>query len=92
MFVALSHRLLCWPVLRALRLRGKCLDSVLVVGNDAEAASVAVRLRAHPEFGFRVCGLMAEKKPMMVVAGEVPVLGRRRRRYGWHAVWGRPGR
>ncbi len=73
-FVALSHRMFA-GTLRALRLRGKCLDPILVVGNDAEAASVSMRLQEHPEFGFRVCGLMAEKKPAMVAAGEVPLLG-----------------
>ena len=73
-FIALSRRLFA-GTLRAMRLRGRCLDPVLVVGNDAEAASVAKRLQEHPEFGFRVCGLMAEKKPAMVAAGDVPVLG-----------------
>jgi exopolysaccharide biosynthesis polyprenyl glycosylphosphotransferase len=73
-FVALSRRLFA-GTLRAMRLRGRCLDPVLVVGNDAEAASVAMRLQEHPEFGFRVCGLMAEKKPAMVAAGTVPLLG-----------------
>jgi exopolysaccharide biosynthesis polyprenyl glycosylphosphotransferase len=73
-FVALSHRIFA-GVLRAQRLRGRCLDPVLVVGNDAEAASVAMRLQEHPEFGFRVCGLMAEKRPAMISAGDVPLLG-----------------
>ena len=73
-FIALSRRLFA-GTLRAMRLRGRCLDPVLVVGNDAEAASVAMRLQEHPEFGFRVCGLMADKKPAMVAAGDVPVLG-----------------
>ena len=52
-FVALSRRLFA-GTLRAMRLRGRCLDPVLVVGNDAEAAAVAMRLQEHPEFGFRV--------------------------------------
>ena len=73
-FVALSRRLFA-GTLRALRLRGKCLDPVLVVGNDAEAVSVALRLQEHPEFGFRVCGLMSEVKPSLGGTGEVPRLG-----------------
>ncbi len=72
--VALSRRLFAGS-LRAMRLRGRCLDPVLVVGNDAEAAALAARLHEHPEFGFRVCGLMAEKGAQSVPAGEVPLLG-----------------
>jgi exopolysaccharide biosynthesis polyprenyl glycosylphosphotransferase len=72
--VALSRRMFA-GTLNAMRQRGKCLDPVLVVGNDAEAASVAMRLQEHPEFGFRVCGLMAEVQPAMVPAEEVPLLG-----------------
>jgi exopolysaccharide biosynthesis polyprenyl glycosylphosphotransferase len=72
--VALSRRLFA-GTLRAMRQRGKFLDPVLVVGNDAEAASVAKRLQEHPEFGYRVCGLMAERQPAMVPAPDVPLLG-----------------
>ena len=72
--VALSRRMFA-GTLRAMRQRGKCLDPVLVVGNDAEAASVAKRLQEHPEFGYRVCGLMAERQPAMVPAPNIPLLG-----------------
>jgi exopolysaccharide biosynthesis polyprenyl glycosylphosphotransferase len=72
--VALSRRMFA-ATLRAMRQRGKCLDPVLVVGNDVEAASVAKRLQEHPEFGYRVCGLMAERQPAMVPASDVPLLG-----------------
>jgi exopolysaccharide biosynthesis polyprenyl glycosylphosphotransferase len=72
--VALSRRIFA-GTLRAMRQRGKCLDPVLVVGNDAEAASFAKRLQEHPEFGYRVCGLMAERQPAVVPAGDIPLLG-----------------
>jgi exopolysaccharide biosynthesis polyprenyl glycosylphosphotransferase len=72
--VALSRRMFA-GTLRAMRQRGKCLDPVLVVGNDAEAASVAMRLREHPEFGYRVSGLMAERQTAMVPASDIPLLG-----------------
>jgi exopolysaccharide biosynthesis polyprenyl glycosylphosphotransferase len=72
--VALSRRLFAGS-LRAMRLRGQCLDPVLVVGNDAEAAALATRLDDHPEFGFRVCGLMAEKTSGAGDAANVPLLG-----------------
>jgi exopolysaccharide biosynthesis polyprenyl glycosylphosphotransferase len=72
--LALSRRMFA-ATLRAMRQRGKCLDPVLVVGNDVEAASVAKRLQEHPEFGYRVCGLMAERQPAMVPASDVPLLG-----------------
>jgi exopolysaccharide biosynthesis polyprenyl glycosylphosphotransferase len=72
--VALTRRLFAGS-LRAMRLRGRCLDPVLVVGNDAEAAALATRLHDHPEFGFRVCGLMAEKTSATSHEGEVPLLG-----------------
>ena len=40
--------------------RGKWLRPVVVIGSDAEAARVATLLDHHPEFGFQVCGLIAD--------------------------------
>ena len=55
--VALSRRIFA-ETLRTMRRRGRCLDPVLVVGNDAEAASIATRLAGAP--GVRVPRLRAD--------------------------------
>jgi exopolysaccharide biosynthesis polyprenyl glycosylphosphotransferase len=72
--LALSRRVFAgW--LRSRRQRGRYLDPVVVVGNDAEAASVAARLQSHPEFGCRVLGLVADRAPALVSQEKIPLLG-----------------
>ena len=43
--------------------RREWLRSIVVIGNDFEAARVATLLDHHPEFGFDVCGLVADYQP-----------------------------
>jgi exopolysaccharide biosynthesis polyprenyl glycosylphosphotransferase len=43
--------------------RREWLRSIVVIGNDFEAARVATLLDHHPEFGFEVCGLVADYQP-----------------------------
>jgi exopolysaccharide biosynthesis polyprenyl glycosylphosphotransferase len=72
--LAVSRRLFAsW--LGSMRRRGKCLDPVVVVGSDIEAASMAAHLQRHPEFGCRVCGLVADSPPSLVSDEEIPLLG-----------------
>jgi len=61
--------------LASLRKRGKCLEPVVVVGNDADAASIAALLKRHPEFGYRICGLVAHAAPAVLSDAGIPLLG-----------------
>ena len=71
--LALSRRLFA-AGLSFLRKRGKCLDGVVVVGNDPDAGSFAAVLQRHPEFGYYVYGLVADEPPAGAPS-EIPVLG-----------------
>ena len=62
--------------LRSLRRRGFNLRFVLVVGSGPLAEEIIGRLRAHPEAGLRVLGVLAERMPSGArKVGGVPVIG-----------------
>jgi exopolysaccharide biosynthesis polyprenyl glycosylphosphotransferase len=61
--------------LRAAWKRHKYLRPVVVIGSDAEAARVATLMDHHPEFGFRVCGLAADRVRPVGGGRPIPVLG-----------------
>lgn len=71
--LALSRRFFA-AGLSFLRKRGRCLDGVVVVGNDSDAGSFAAVLQRHPEFGYYVCGLVADELPVGA-STEIPLLG-----------------
>lgn len=72
--VMLSRSLLR-EVLRAARRQGRNLRHVLIVGDGELARSVNARLLAHPEFGLKVRGFLAEDTARVgAFIGTTPIL------------------
>jgi exopolysaccharide biosynthesis polyprenyl glycosylphosphotransferase len=71
-----SSRLAVRSVLRALRRRGRNLRGTLVVGTGELAEAVLAKIRAHPDFGLDVKGLVAARAEAVGTAvSGVPVVG-----------------
>jgi len=63
-------------VVRAEARRGRLVPSALLLGTGVEARRLCERLRAHPESGFRLVGVVGDGLPQAVLGIECPWLGR----------------
>lgn len=59
-FLILLGRVLVASLERKMHRRGKFLRTAVIIGNDALANDVFVRLHRHPSFGFDVAGYFAD--------------------------------
>jgi len=55
---AVTHRLLQRSVLERIRLKGRNLRNILIVGTNTRALEFVSRLQARPELGYRIIGFV----------------------------------
>jgi Undecaprenyl-phosphate glucose phosphotransferase len=70
-----ASRLAIRGVLRALRVRGRNLRHVLIVGTEGPALALVEKIRAHRDFGLVLQGLVAAHEPGESPVAGLPVLG-----------------
>lgn len=68
-------RLIISVILKKVRRSGKNLRHVLLVGYSRSAIAYIDRLRAHPEWGYYVHGILDDSKPVNTIYRNVPVIG-----------------
>lgn len=71
----LIYRILLRFILRRLRLRGRNLRGVLIVGTDERARRFGQSLLSHREFGYMVIGYLFEKELEEPPQAEIQVIG-----------------
>lgn len=71
-------RLIVMSILKLLRKRGKNLKHILLVGYSRMAEGYIDRLRAHPEWGYYVHGILDDNKPVGESYRNVDVIGNTR--------------
>jgi exopolysaccharide biosynthesis polyprenyl glycosylphosphotransferase len=59
--VAVTERLILRSVLERIRLRGRNLRNMLIVGTNARALEFASRIEASPELGYRILGFVDQE-------------------------------
>ena len=71
-----AFRLTIRRILRQMRRSGKNLKHVLLVGYSRTAEGYISRLRVHPEWGYKVHGILDDKKPLGYKFKEITVIGK----------------
>ncbi len=74
LFTVVIERSIVRRVFRKARSRGQLQRRVVIIGTNAEALGVVQMLRAHPDLGYQVVGLLSCDTPNGLVT-PVPVLG-----------------
>jgi len=59
--VAVTHRLLQRSVLERIRLKGRNLRNMLIVGTNSHALEFTSRVQARPELGYRIIGFVDQE-------------------------------